>query len=274
MEILGQCCSQGWLQHARPVAKIAGYICCNTVTGRFHSAYDELRQRMKALVEADGDVYLPNPDPEAPVQYVLICMEPSLGRWARSPDHARSRVEAGFRNFLFSIEDFILHFCARRYLCGPGQRYHITDLSKGAMLVDRAGIARDQRYDRWYALLLEEIDLCASADAAIVAVGNVVFDHLKKRDFPRPVTKVIHYSGQAAAARKAGIVGREDSFLEFNDSVSLANLTVTARDVLREARVPDELRDEALSRLAKSQLTTSRRQLMFNYKTAFESMRP
>jgi hypothetical protein len=33
-------------------------------------------------------------------------------------------------------EDFILHFCVRRYLCGPAQQYHITDFSKGAMLVE------------------------------------------------------------------------------------------------------------------------------------------
>ena len=93
---------------------------------------------MKALAESEGDVFLPNTEPEGPVQYVLICMEPSLGRWARSADEARSKVEAGFRNFLFSMEDFILHFCARLYLCKPKERYHITDLSKGAMLVKRA----------------------------------------------------------------------------------------------------------------------------------------
>ena len=239
----------------------------------FHSAYQELEERMKELAEADGDVFLPNPKPHAPVQYVLICMEPSLGRWARSADHAKSRVEAGFRNFLFSIEDFILHFCVRRYLCGPAQRYHVTDLSKGAMLVSRAGLARSQRYDKWYVLLQEEIDLCATSDAGIVAVGNVVSDHLKRRDFPRPVTRVIHYSGQAALARSAGIVGLEDSFEAFRDSVTLQDLVATTEDVLNTANVPAGIRDETLSRLAKSQLTTSRQQLIFNYKVAFESMR-
>ena len=77
------------------------------IDGGFHGAYRELEEQMKALAKADGDVFLPNPEPEGSVQYVLICMEPSLRRWARSADLARSRVEAGFRNFLFSIEDFI-----------------------------------------------------------------------------------------------------------------------------------------------------------------------
>ncbi|MFZ3046293.1 MAG: hypothetical protein WA151_10290, partial [Desulfatirhabdiaceae bacterium] len=171
----------------------------------FHAAYRELEERMKALAQQDGDVFLPNPEPEGPVQYVLICMEPSLGRWARSADQARSKVEAGFRNFLPSDEVSILHFCVRRYLlCGPAERYHITDFSKGAMLVARAGRERVQRYAKWYALLREEIDLVAAPSARIVAVGNVVSQHLKQQGFPRPFTRVIHYSSQAARGWSAG----------------------------------------------------------------------
>jgi len=125
---------------------------------------------MKARAEAEGDVFLPNPEPLGPVEYVFVCMEPSLGRWARSPDEAKAEVEAGFRNFVFSVEDFILHFCIRQYLCEPTERYHITDLSKGAMLVERARIERSPRYDRWYGLLVEEPDLVAKPGAGIFAV--------------------------------------------------------------------------------------------------------
>lgn len=243
----------------------------------FHAEYRELEERMKALAEADGDVFLPNPEPEGPVQYVLICMEPSLGRWAPSEDQARqarSKVESGFRNFLPSDEVSILHFCIRRYLCGPAERYHITDFSKGAMLVARARLARVQRYERWYKLLQKEIDLVAAPNARIVAVGNVVSQHLKRQGFQRqrPFTRVIHYSRRAGKARSAGIVGREDNFAAFRDSVTLEDVVATARDVLTSARVPAEIRDETLWRLKRFSLTTSRQQLIFNYKVAFESM--
>jgi hypothetical protein len=168
-------------------------------------------------------------------------MEPSLGWWARgSADYARSRVATGFRNFLFSIEDFIVHFCARHYLCGPAERYHITDFSKGAMLVEHAGPARIERYDRWYPLLQEEIELCTSPGAGIVAVGNAVSRHLVHRGF-RSFTQVIHYSGQAALARRAAIVGREDSFEAFSGSVSLDDVVATAEDVLKLADVPSKI---------------------------------
>lgn len=228
---------------------------------------------MKALAEADGDVFLPNPEPECPVQYVLICMEPSLGRWAPTADQARSKVKSGFRNFLPSDEVSILHFCIRRYLCRPAERYHITDFSKGAMLVDRAGIGRVQRYERWYTLLEEEIDLVATPRARIVAVGNAVSEQLKRQGFLRPFAQIIHYSSQAGLARSKGIKDREDSFQVFKDSVSLEDVVATAKDVLTSARVPANICYETLSRLKKFQLTTSRQQFIFNYKVAFESIR-
>ncbi len=227
---------------------------------------------MKLLAEADGDVFLPNPAPVGLAEYVFVCMEPSLGRWARSVDEAKSKVEAGLRNFLSSLEDFILHFCIRQYLCAPTQRYHITDLAKGAMLVARAGVARTQRYDRWYGLLVEELDLIATPGASIFTVGNAVAEHLKRRAFPRPFTKVLHYSGLAGRARAAGIVGHEDRFEAFKTSVSLQHVLATAADVLRASAVPASFRDATLTRLAKSHLSASRQQLIFNYKRAFEAM--
>ena len=228
---------------------------------------------MKALAESDGDVFLPNPEPEGLARYVLICMEPSLGRWARSAEEGKAKAEAGFRNFLSSLEDFILHFATSHYLCKPGERYHITDISKGAMLVRRAGMARLERYDRWYPLLLEELRLVAAPKAGIVAVGRAVASYLSFRDFQQPFTRIIHYSGQAGPARNAAVDGREDSFQAFSHSLSLDEVLSTAEAVLTAARVPASFRDETMKRLMRRQLTPSRNKLMFSYKLAFEAMR-
>jgi hypothetical protein len=239
----------------------------------FSAAYRVLEKRMQAQAEADGDVFPPNPAPERPVDYVLICMEPSLGHWARTRDEARSKVKAGFRNFLSSLEVQILHFCARRYLCSTDQRYYITDLSKGAMLVEHAGDARFERYSRWYAILEKELALVSRPGAGVVAVGDVVSEHLKRRGFGQPFTPVIHYSGQAARARKAGIVGHDRAYEAFRNSVSLSEILCNAERVVHGAGLPAEAGAKILSRLAKSPLSESRRQLIFNYKTVFESMR-
>lgn len=227
---------------------------------------------MKALAEANGEVFIPNPEPEGPVHYVLICMEPSLGWWAASKEEARSKVKAGFRNFLYSLEDFILHHCAQRYLCGPGKRYHVTDLAKGAMLVDQAQKSRQDRYDRWFPLLQDEIDLVATPDARIVAVGKAVSMYLKRSGFKKPFTETLHYSSQAARWRNARIQGHEDQFEAFRESVSRDELIATAEKVLRSAGVPAEFQEETRSRLARWELTPSRKKLMFIYKMDFEAM--
>jgi hypothetical protein len=103
-------------------------------------------------------------------------------------------------------------------------------------------------------LLLEELDLCASASAGMVAVGSVVARYLDQQGFPRPFTPVIHYSSQAGPARNAGVVGREDDFRAFRGSVCLEDVIAAAEGALRAAHVPSEIRDETLLRLARVDL--------------------
>lgn len=234
----------------------------------FRDAYQDLEDRMRTLAEEEGDVFVPSPEPEGPVQYVFICMEPSLG--GRSAQELQARIEAGTRNFLNSVEDFILHFCARCYLCNSGERYHVTDVSKGAMPVSRAGANRQGRYDRWYSLLQEEIDLVATSDAHCYAVGKSVDEFLDERDFQRPFTYLLHYSPQAARARNKGIEGYEDRFETFRKTITADDVLRVAEQVLEASSVPARFQDEALSRLEERGLTPSQKKLAFNYKLAFE----
>lgn len=240
----------------------------------FIRAYRDLDQRMKALAESDGGVYLPNPEPTGPVDYIFVCMEPSLGRWARSAEEARTKVASGFRNFLAGYEPMLLHFSTRRFLCDTGQRYHITDFSKGAMLVEDAGKDRTVRYDKWYALLQEEIDLVAPPDARVIAVGQDVAKHLRRQGFQRKVTQVIlHYSQQASSHRIARLEGHEERFREFANSISSQDILSTTRDVLEESRVPPAIFNEAFSIVERSPLSESRRKLIYCYKLDFEAIR-
>jgi hypothetical protein len=241
----------------------------------FLAKYRALEARMKHLAEADGRVFVPNPEPVGPVEYVVICMEPSFGRWARSLEDGRTKVEAGFRNFIASIETSILRFCIQQYLGVPPQRYHITDLSKGAMPVAHASVARTERYDRWYGLLKEELDLVTLPHTRIVRVGTVVTEYLRRRPFPRPwpLTSVIHYSPLAAQARTAGIVGHEEQFAAFRGSVSLTHVRATTEAVLTAFAIPARFRGETLAQLEKGELSESQQQLIFNYKLAFEAMK-
>jgi len=235
----------------------------------FIVAYRDLEARMRALAEADGDVFWPNPEPLGPVDYVFICMEPSLGG---SPEKVKAFIDAGGRCFVNSIEDFILHFAIKRFLCGPDQHYYITDFSKGGMPVERARLQRPERFDRWYDLLVEEMSLVTTPDARLFAVGQEVRRHLERRGSPWTLSTVIHYSPLAGGARAAGIVGHEEEFERFRRSVSLEDVLATAEDVL-DASVPPRIRDGVLAQLARRELGESRQKLIFNYKLAFEAYR-
>lgn len=241
----------------------------------FFSRYHDLQRRMELRAKADGCVLVPNPEPTARVDYVFVCMEPSLARWAPTPEDAQEKLTAGFQNFLYSMEDFILHFSIRRYLCGPKERYHVTDLSKGAMLTDDAAANRERRYDRWYPLFLEELQLVGKPTAKVVAVGKVVHRYLDARanELGHPLSEIMHYSGQAAVARARVVKGNERRFKHFLGSVTLDSLLETAKEVLLESRTPDRFRRETMSRLRNGQLSTSRQQLIFSYMLAFESLK-
>ena len=99
--------------------------------------------------------YLPNFAPSEPVDYVLVAMEPSTGV-SGGHDGGDSRPAL---NFSWFVDDFILHYCVRRYLCRSGESYHLTDLSKGSTTVKDAGVRCRARYEHWYPLLRDELAL-------------------------------------------------------------------------------------------------------------------
>ena len=233
----------------------------------------DLERCFGAFAERDGSVYLPNFMPTGPVDYVFIGMEPSLGAWASSLEKAKAKIAAGFRNFMWSMEDFILHTSARHYLCEPGQTYYVTDISKGAMSVKRANLDRTVRYERWFPLLVQEIDLVAKPDAKVIPVGQAVAQDLRARGFARALYPILHYSGQAGRARRAAIAGQEDAFRAFASSVSLDSILAAASITLRENDVPPSLLDSTLARLRRARLTESRLRLLFVYKRRFEAIR-
>lgn len=239
----------------------------------FGRQYAGLEERFRLQAETDGDMFLPNVPPVGPVDFVFIALEPSLKRWAKSPNDARAQVAQGFKNFLFGFEDFIVHYCIRRFLCLPGQTYYLTDFSKGAMPVDSASRDRRERYDRWYPLLLEEVDLVSKRDAGVFAVGGAAAYYLQKKGFRHLSGRLLHYSGQAAAHRKKYIQGREPEFEAFGATLGLDQIVDTAKSALAEAGFSVELAEKTLARIRNSAFTDSRKELVFAYKVTFDDWR-
>jgi len=123
----------------------------------FADEYAALEERFGHEVENDRALYgLSRGDcilarmmqPPERVDHVFIGSEPSLKRWAPSEAAASRVIAQGYKISAQNIEDFVLHFCIRKYLLSTDQTYAVTDLSKGGMRVQQADRDRLQRYER------------------------------------------------------------------------------------------------------------------------------
>ncbi|MGC4083684.1 MAG: hypothetical protein QM736_16640 [Vicinamibacterales bacterium] len=228
----------------------------------------DLEHEFAVAAAEEGNVYLPNFTPAGKVDALLIAMEPSMS-WAPTPAEAHRRIAAGLRNFMWSAEAMIVHWAAKRFLCSSGETYHITDISKGAMLTATANADRSARYARWAPLLKEEIELVAKPDAQVIALGATVGGFLKRSGLVRDFRRIIHYSPLAGAARNAAVLGREVDFGAF--SLSMDELIDVATEVMRENAVPDPMQVTTINLLREYKLTPSLKKLAFVYSTAFES---
>ena len=239
----------------------------------FSEQYAALEVKFKEQVEKDNkdfgieSCFLANVAPKAQVDYVLVAMEPS-----------RPANIDSIKNFAVSVEDFILHFCAKEYLCkGECERtYHITDLSKGAMRVSDASSSpalRYERYKRWYPLLCEEIKLVARPNAPIIPVGHVVRDFLTVQKTSDLKAEILHYSQSAARHRPKMAKRHPEQFSAFKDTVGLSDIKKTVRRVMEGAELGPCEPEKTLKRLKSgSGLTKSRKQLIFTYKCQFEKI--
>lgn len=215
------------------------------------TAYRNLERLFRNQVEKDGGgqgggVYLPFEEPRSRADYIFVGMEPSFGPWADNIEDAENKIAKGFRNgaparFTRSIE---------RFLCQPGETYHLTDMSKGAMLVKVADLDRERRYREWYPLLLQEIEIVGKSCAPIIAIGREVEEFLKKRDLKgRTLYTIPHYSFNASASIKREADQDSEGFKAFQESEFDKNSPWS------------------------SNLTLAKKRMLFVYKKRFEAIR-
>ena len=241
----------------------------------FSDKYALLESKFQKQVERDNrelgikSSYVHNFIPPSPVDYVLIAMEPSTG----VPGKDRKSPSQIARNFSWSVEDFILHYCVREYLCQSGETYHLTDLAKGGMKTKFAGKQRQDRYDRWYPLLEEELRLLTKPEGTrTIAIGKVVAEFLKKKSLCEHVERVLHYTRTAASHRNRVIQPWREQFSEFSHSVDKDSFQESIKEVLNDAGMDSYINNRPEGGKPYI-LTDSRKKLMFYYKNRFSELR-
>ena len=230
------------------------------------TAYHNLEQLFRAQVDKDKanvmervaqgcGIYLPCKEPKSQSDYIIVGMEPSFG-WADGIEDARKKIAEGFRDFSLPSnrkEPLALFMLSiERYLCQPGETYHLTDVSKGAMPVTVAALDRDRRYKEWYPLLLKEIAIVGKPGGPVIAIGKKVERFLQHRDLEkktgRPLYAVQHYSFQASRYYKEEAERDPDGFEKFKKA-EFSEGSVWPAD-----------------------LSCARKQLVFAYKKQFEAI--
>ena len=242
----------------------------------FSEKYAELECEFKEQVDRDNkelginSSYVHNFIPRGPVDYVLIAMEPSTGVPGGKDPKGPKPIS---RNFYWSVEDFILHYCIRQYLCQDGKTYHLTDLAKGGMKVRLANKEQQRRYERWYPLLKKELQLLTKPEGTrVIAIGKVVDDFLKKKSLCERMERILHYARTAAGHRNKAIQNWRDQFPEFRQSVDKGAFQGSIEKILRDAGMDSYIpyRPEGDKSFT---LTESRKMLMFLYKNRFKELR-
>ena len=245
----------------------------------FNEAYAGLESAFLEQVRLDNADgwphahYVSNFVSKGPVDFVLIAMEASLGGGQPHDPATCECIDSKSKNFAFSIEDFILHFCIRRYLCQGGKTYHLTDLAKGQMSADKAKHLQWQRWERWYPLLETELRLVAKPGAPVISIGKEVERFLMAQEIEKHVGSIVHFSKNNGKAQKKAAEEQPVAYDEFRSTVTASDLENTVRDVLKcEPNAPD-IKD-TLSRLQiHSRFSEHKRKLMFAYKVKFETWR-
>ena len=237
-----------------------------------------LEDKFRQQVEKDREYgikssFVRNIEPQGPVDFVLVAMEPSTGVKLKKDEYPEESRQIE-RNFCWSTEDFILHFCIREYLCQAGQTYHLTDLSKGGMAVKKAKENPRPKYERWYPLLKKELQLVEKpGETRIIAIGNVVRDFLRDKHLCKNLETILHYAPTAAGHRNRKIQPWKESLPKFREQFDRSAFEESVVDVLKEAKMESYIGHRLKVPGSKSKLTQSRMKLIFYYKNRFEELR-
>lgn len=244
--------------------------------------FREQIKRDREQLKCDDIVYLqPFTIPSDQVDYVFIAMEPALTKvWLGEPpnrNNGDAAVKKGARNFMPGrIEECVLYYCATKYL--GGRTFYITDMSKGAMTLDRAKTDRGSLWKEWFGLLEKELKLVAKEDATVFAIGTQVYNfltHKKRQDtwfhktFAGRIEYLLHYSGSAAGYRKNSIIGKESEFNDFKTKVTEKDIIDVVIPLLTKECT--EWAKDSIERVKGIRITKSWKMLIFGYKMKMEA---
>lgn len=238
-------------------------------------AWTALENWWGQLAAAEGSVVLPSPAPAVQVNYLLVGSEPTAG----GTDAAviATAVAAGAR----SLHPMLLHLAVRRWLLGPGERYAVTHVGKGAVLVPETERVARRRRRAWLPALEAEADLVLRPGGVVIPIGLTLDADLRALG-ARVAPALLHYAhGPVVAHRRAGVAafGLEERVEQLGRELVPGDLVATAEAVAAWAGLPAPVAEQVVAheRLLRSRVSFERwqadLQLLALYERAFTALR-
>ena len=243
----------------------------------FSEQYANLQSQWRQLATDRGRQYLRYLAPQGPADFVLVGKMTSISEKdaAETPPGKFPDVPCPGYNLLLSMGDLILNYGARRHLCGPGERYYLTDLGKGAVPPKQAkGTVENKEFTAWYPMLLDELELVAKPAATVIPIGSAAGNFLKAQcDFPYHLTTpILHWSTAAVAAAKMAASFFPSEWEKYQRSTSWENLRASTEEILEEAGLGDQM--DCVHRRFKDKFREFHAHYMFTYKKQMPLKRP
>lgn len=221
-------------------------------------------------------LYLPNIIPTEKVHYIFIAMEPSFGKW-KSVEEAQNQINNGFRNFISSKEDFLLHYSISNYL---SKSYHITDISKVASKVNNIDEIRTKIYEKCTNQLYDEIKLFGFNNTKIICLGKKSFEEISNCKFFTNYQKheILHFSKRAILHRNRIPNKNPEEFNEFINNFSSLNFKNFIIEILNKNIDNIYIKNTILKKLKlnveDSDINVNEYdyKLLFTYKISFEQI--
>ncbi len=240
-----------------------------------------LRQLQQSLGAEERVTYLPSLLPLKPVDYVIVSPEPSLS-WAKNKSltEIERLVSVGYRNFMYSWEDFILHHCLKKQL----RLYHLTSISKAAVAQSREESGNSLQ--PWLPCFREELALVSRPQTRLIPLGQKAAELLQALDLPYPVTEPLMHFARTASRWRARLPEQYPEeyaalaaqwqtlhLMRSADHTLMTSFQIEAR--LFGTPIPYDLIQNRLSYLkdSKAGLSESRKQLMFTYFKQLDAIR-
>lgn len=236
--------------------------------------FDEFVDLCKQRVSIDRDKFgvdsefLPNPEICLRPSFCLIGMEPSVKKGGL--EQTRLDIQQGYKNFLHSEEDFILHYCAYTFLCNGLYDYNITDLAKGAMPTEYAKRTARARYPEWLPLLRSELKLLGNPKT--IAIGNGLADQLEFLGFKTDY-RILHYSwSNSKWIRNAYARINSHSPACYFTGIE-TTLKAFSEELMKRVGYSEQMREARLSKLFHRPLPLWKMALLALYKYEFQQIR-